>query len=215
MTQAEDWPRRLTAGVAEQVKRLRGGRMSAQQLADATAELGHPVARSVIANLESGRRDTVSVAEIVVLARALGVPPLLLVFPVGSNATVELLPGEIVDTWSGAKWFTGEQPFPNSGEDIEELPTSYFREQDRLIAEWYRARDRVMAARAEVGRRADRPDIENLRQQELHWLEETLLAVEAQLGLYRAIMRRQGVDPGELPSELSHVQQRGSRDGER
>jgi transcriptional regulator with XRE-family HTH domain len=82
--------------------------MSAQQLADRTEELGMPIPRSVLANLESGRRDTVSVAEILVLAAALNVAPIELICPVGYDKEIELLPGRSLDPLGATRWFTGE-----------------------------------------------------------------------------------------------------------
>lgn len=82
--------------------------MSAQQLADRTAELGMPIPRSVLANLESGRRETVSLAEILVLAAALGVSPMELMCPVGFDEKTEMLPGRIMDPREVMRWFTGE-----------------------------------------------------------------------------------------------------------
>ena len=58
--------------------------MSVQKLADVTDELGMPIPRSVLANLESGRRETVTVAEVLVLAAALDVAPIDLICPSGS-----------------------------------------------------------------------------------------------------------------------------------
>ena len=71
--------------------------MSVQKLADRTAELGMPIPRSVLANLESGRRDTVSVAEVLVLAAALDVAPVELICPVGFDKQMGMLPGRAVD----------------------------------------------------------------------------------------------------------------------
>lgn len=61
-------------------------------------------------NLESGRKASITVADVVVLADVLGVPPVTLLFPLGSSATVELLPGREVSTWDAVAWFTGESP---------------------------------------------------------------------------------------------------------
>lgn len=61
----------------------------------------------MIANMESGRRTSVGLSELLVLARALDVPPLELAFPVGQSELVEVLPGQEVGTWAAAKWFTG------------------------------------------------------------------------------------------------------------
>jgi hypothetical protein len=82
--------------------------MSVQKLADATAGLGMEIPRSVLANLESGRRETVSVAEVLVLAAALDVSPLELIFPVGFDTQMEVLPGRVIDPLGAMRWFTGE-----------------------------------------------------------------------------------------------------------
>ncbi|MFE7930768.1 helix-turn-helix domain-containing protein [Streptomyces sp. NPDC057456] len=82
--------------------------MSAQRLADRCAQLGMPtLQRTVIANLESGRRDTVTLAEVLVLAEALGVAPAALVFPVGYAETVEHLPGQEAEPLAALDWFNG------------------------------------------------------------------------------------------------------------
>lgn len=81
--------------------------MSAQQLADRCAQLGFPLHRSVIANLENGRRPTVSVAELLVLAEALGVPAARLLIPL-DNGDVETLPGRPVNPWTALRSFTGD-----------------------------------------------------------------------------------------------------------
>lgn len=67
----------LTEVIARQVKKLRTEqRLSAQALADLCAKLGSAeINRDVIANLESGRRRSVTVAEVAILAFALGVSP--------------------------------------------------------------------------------------------------------------------------------------------
>lgn len=108
MTQ-DDWTSRLVGVIAQEVRRYRQAqKLSAQQLADRTAEIGMPINRSVLANLESGRRDTVSVAELFVLAAALRVPPLLLTFPAGRVETVEAIPGVEITPWDALFWGSGE-----------------------------------------------------------------------------------------------------------
>lgn len=83
--------------------------MSAQQLADACEKLGAPLARTVISNIENGRRGNVSVAEVMILAAALGVPPAALVFPVGHVDEVEYLPGQAAAPLSVLDWWNGDQ----------------------------------------------------------------------------------------------------------
>jgi transcriptional regulator with XRE-family HTH domain len=81
--------------MASQIRHYRRRhRMSAQQLADRTGELGMPIARSVLANLESGRRGTVSVPEMLIFAQALDIAPADLLIPPDG---LEILPGV---TWS-------------------------------------------------------------------------------------------------------------------
>lgn len=115
MTQPESWPAELSRQIAAEVRHHRQRRgMSAQELADATAALGYPIARSVIANLESGRRSSVLVAELVILAKALGVPPIVLIYPVGRSEKINVLPANEMSPWQALQWFTGETPFDSS-----------------------------------------------------------------------------------------------------
>lgn len=95
----------------------RGRRLSAQGLADRCAELGHPLDRSVIAKLEKGIRQTVSVADLLVLAKALDLPPLALVFPVGYEEEAEVLPGRKEHPVTGLRWASGEGFLPAEGEE--------------------------------------------------------------------------------------------------
>lgn len=73
--------------------------MSARELSDECDRLGHRVEYQVIANMETGRRTNVSVAEIFILGAALKVPPFHLITPVGDHHDIELLPGEFTDPW--------------------------------------------------------------------------------------------------------------------
>jgi transcriptional regulator with XRE-family HTH domain len=77
--------------MATQIRRYRRERrLSGQKLADKTARIGMLVPQSVLANLENGRRATVSVPEMLVFAEALDVTPAdLLIPPCG----LEMLPG--------------------------------------------------------------------------------------------------------------------------
>ncbi len=96
--------------VGREVRRLRGkdhAKMSAAGLADRTAALGHPVSRSVIADLEIGRKKSLDVAELLVLAQALQVAPVQLVYPDLPKGDVEVLPGRYVESHEALQWFSG------------------------------------------------------------------------------------------------------------
>lgn len=108
MEQSAEWAERVDRTVAQEIRRHRLARgMSAQQLADACERLGFSIPRTVISNIENGRRGKLSLAEVTVLAAALEVPPTVLVFPVGYADQVEYLPGqrltplEAADRWHG------------------------------------------------------------------------------------------------------------------
>ncbi|MEV5047317.1 helix-turn-helix transcriptional regulator [Streptomyces griseoincarnatus] len=109
MEQSPEWSARVCTTVARELRRHRKARgMSAQQLADECARLGHPaLQRTVISNLENGRRRDVSMADVLVLAAALEVAPAALIFPAGYAAEVEYLPGQTADPLEAADWFTG------------------------------------------------------------------------------------------------------------
>ncbi|MEW2066613.1 helix-turn-helix transcriptional regulator [Streptomyces sp. NPDC007346] len=110
-----DWAQRVSRAIGREVRRHRRERgMSAQQLSDACAELGGDLPRTVISNIENGRRSNLSVADTTLLAAALGVPPVALVYPVGYEDEVEHLPGQTVSPLQAADWWNGE-PAPDDG----------------------------------------------------------------------------------------------------
>jgi transcriptional regulator with XRE-family HTH domain len=91
----------------ERARDERGRKLTAQGLADRCTELGLPIGRPAIAKMERGLRDTITVAELEVISRALSVSPADLMFPLGQRETVELLPGYHVPTWTAVMWFGG------------------------------------------------------------------------------------------------------------
>ncbi len=111
---AEDLVRRI--GLA--IKKTRGAE-SARRLSDKTAKLGYRVSPTVIAKLDSGHRGSVlSVAELLVLAAALDIPPGLLLFPGYPSGEVEFLPGRTEVSQLALEWFSGERRIPaEPGED--------------------------------------------------------------------------------------------------
>jgi transcriptional regulator with XRE-family HTH domain len=218
MTQSP-WPAELVRLVAAEVKRIRNERgMSAQQLADATAQLGLPMARSVIANLESKRRETVTLPELFVLARALGVPPLLLLFPVGRQQTVDTLPGGPADTLQAVDWFIGQGRFPSPyvGEGESDPATRLHRwEVDpeegweegaaalRLFAEHARAVADWEGAPSAVRRTIDRDDEGAFSEA----LDQRRGRAEDAIHRARVEMRRRGLTPPDLPVYMRYLEE--------
>lgn len=124
--------------VAERIRALRTAHgWSAQRLADAVFALGVPWSRSVVANVESGRRPDVTVDELFAVAQALRVSPVALMLP-DEETAVAVTPTMHVDAAEVLGALTG-------GGEVSGLP----RWTDRVIAQW-RALERVQEATSRV-----------------------------------------------------------------
>lgn len=172
MNTQKPWPARLTQSIAAEVRRHRAAQgMSAEQLSARCAELGADIPRNTIADLENGRRASLSVAELLMLAAALEVPPVLLLFPVGREETTEILPDYPAPTFRALQWFAGESAFPHPGRgDVlttwqprsgPAVPLVAYRSSDLagtkemdVLADAARWRDRAVAAATERERGA-------------------------------------------------------------
>ena len=87
--------------------------MTAQQLAERTRELGYPITRVAISKIEGNlRAGKLDVAELLVLAVALDIPPALLLFPAFPDGTLELLPGYDARVPKALDWLSGNAPLP-------------------------------------------------------------------------------------------------------
>ena len=103
-----DWGQGWTESIGRGLSALREVRgLSAAQLAQRCSELGYPISRSQITKLEIGDRKSVTVQEVAVLASALAVPPLYLLFPLSVHET-QHLPGESTHPYYAMLWWMGE-----------------------------------------------------------------------------------------------------------
>lgn len=96
-------------------------------MSDRTGELGHLVTRSTIADLEIGRRKHVLLSELVVIAAALEVPPITLIYPHLPDGAVEALPHVESSSYDAAQWFSGQGLNP-SGDHVDTTSISKARE---------------------------------------------------------------------------------------
>jgi transcriptional regulator with XRE-family HTH domain len=116
MNTQDPWAARITRSIAEEMRQRRKARgMSAEDLAAACTDLGMPIPRSTLADLENGRRASISVAEWLAIAAALDVPPVMLLCPVGTAQTAEVLPGAETPAFRAAQWVAGEAPLRHPG----------------------------------------------------------------------------------------------------
>jgi transcriptional regulator with XRE-family HTH domain len=103
---SDAWGESLTKRIGDEIRRLRGGR-SGQWLSDRTADLGQRVSRSTISEIETGRRKSITVSDLILLAAALDTTPVALVYPGPYRNPVEVWPGfEMPELWA-AQWFSG------------------------------------------------------------------------------------------------------------
>ena len=99
----------MTRAIGEAVRYYRASGPSlktAEELAEHMTNSGFPYSRSVVANLESGRKRSVDVAEWLALADALRVPPAYLLFR-RESPEVEALPGREVTFGEAVRWLVG------------------------------------------------------------------------------------------------------------
>ncbi|WP_313550909.1 helix-turn-helix transcriptional regulator [Corynebacterium sp.] len=109
-----DWQKNMTDTIGREVKRHRGDR-SHLWLQQQTEKLGLKVSRSGISQLENGNRTSISVAEWLILAAALEVPPLLLLWPRYPDGEAELLPNFSATAQDGVKWASGQFSIEQAG----------------------------------------------------------------------------------------------------
>jgi transcriptional regulator with XRE-family HTH domain len=202
--------------MAAEVRRYRQERsMSAQQLADRCAALGAPIDRTVIANLENGRRPFVSVAEVLVLAAALEVSPLVLAIPLGRRELIEILPGVEISPWDAADWWQGHGPGVAISEAGRVLIGPYESDADLRLVRAERAAQEKHPAPGELAL-----TFQAIHGRVLALAEDVLAAgsgradlaptVWGALSLVRQGMRDLGLIPPPLPPELARMEERGA-----
>src|SRR3982751_2985765 len=98
-----------TEWFAMQVRRYRNDRRWTQpELARRCKAAGLEWDRSVVANVESGRRKSVTVEEVFVLAHVLAVPPAMLLLPLRTGEPVEVAAGVELHPGLALRWFVGQ-----------------------------------------------------------------------------------------------------------
>lgn len=204
VVQPSDWAPRMAADIGQRVARLREERgISAQQLADRCSDLGLPaMSRIVITRLENGRREAVSTAELAVLAAALDVAPVELLFPVGSQDLTEALPGQEWRTLYTVQWFIGKLKLDGFGgfyrpqRLADQTDTALLEEHEDTIGEWEKYLQRQIELNPMQSDEADREW--NLVRTYMDRLEGTLRAV-------RSEMRHRGMLLPDLGSDVAFM----------
>ncbi|MGW0667842.1 helix-turn-helix domain-containing protein [Streptomyces sp. NPDC002746] len=190
-----EWVDRVQANVAGEVRRRRKEMgWSAQELADRCEQLGHPIPRNVIANMESGRRAGLPLVDVLVLAAALETYPACLIFPVGYVEQTQELPFErLVPTWDALRRFTGEQEVP--GHDAGLVPD--FEIHASLVSTALAALDEEEQARFAAKTATSRAQQEEAERKRTEYADR---AVSAKYKL--RYLRRDLLDDGAVPPDL-------------
>ena len=120
-------------GVGVKRAREKAG-LSAAKLEQKTRDLGYPVTRGTIAKIEGGHRDgKFDVAEVVILATALDVAPIDIVYP-PTSTPVEYRPEQTMPTGSALMKFANSQALVLATERRNLVSTFENRYQDFLSA---------------------------------------------------------------------------------
>jgi transcriptional regulator with XRE-family HTH domain len=104
-------PPRPVEVVARRMRELRRRReLSAAQLAERMREVGIPWKREVVANLETGRRASVGVDELLALAVVLQVAPVHLLVPLEGDEPYQVTPRRTERSIRVREWIRGTLP---------------------------------------------------------------------------------------------------------
>ncbi|WP_405589671.1 helix-turn-helix domain-containing protein [Streptomyces sp. NBC_01190] len=206
---SDHWPTIFTARAVQAMREARQAvGLTMADVAQGCADRGHPeIKEQTIKNLETGRRASMTIADFVVLADVLGVPPVSLLFPLGTDATVEVLPGREVSTWDALAWFTGEtptdQPAPQgTARDLLDLFRSHGDLVTAATASNALAKERRREASTTLDRDRRAALLDRAAGYEEHAFEDC-----ADLRAFRTRMRERDLVPPTLPDDLAFVDQ--------
>ncbi|WP_327696417.1 helix-turn-helix transcriptional regulator [Streptomyces sp. NBC_00459] len=197
-----EWTDRVKANIAGEVRRRRKEMgWSAQDLADQCEQLGHPIPRNVIANMESGRRASLPLVDVMVLAAALETYPVCLIFPVGYVDRTQELPFQsLVPTWDALRRFTGDEDMPSY--DAGLIPD--FEAHASLVRTALAALEEEERARFAVKTATNRAQQEEAERRRTKYADEAASA-KYNLRYLRRDIRDEGATPPHLPPALSDV----------
>lgn len=141
--QSKEWHEEIIANIGRAMEKARDGK-SDRWIAERTDHMGNPLSRTAVSEYRRGVRRSISVADWLTLAAALGVPPISLLLPELPDGTVDLLPalGE-VNQFDALLWISGErQTLPDSSDllfslaDGEPMGEVSGRREYRSSIEW-------------------------------------------------------------------------------
>jgi transcriptional regulator with XRE-family HTH domain len=198
----------MTAGIGKRIAAHRDRRkMTVQAVADRCADLGLPIGRVTITKLEGGKRQAITPAELTVLAAALETAPIDLLYPIGYEEYVEVVPGMRLDPHGALRWFSGELKLdarpgvltlrePQSGEESD----TYLVQRHDLLTSQLAARQAETdeALKASMANPDKRDLLDYLRERHKEWRAYLLDEIRR----IRAQMRERGMILPEAPAGI-------------
>lgn len=172
-----NWEEEQAHRVGTEIRRLRNKR-SAQDISDRTVELGCAVTRAVISDIEVGRRRYVTIAELIVLARALDTAPLALLYPAPYRDAIQILPiaeggkSQELEKILAVQWFSGESGLYLNYLGLTLVDQMNYDSQLRALDRARKAfaldtRKRELSAKLAVRRNAKREGLDEVSSEEL------------------------------------------------
>ncbi|MET8980852.1 helix-turn-helix transcriptional regulator [Streptomyces sp. NPDC004539] len=201
-------PTALTLRVGEAVRAARTDLgLSAPEVAKRCADLGVPIPPTGINKIENGGRGSLKVEEALALAVVLRVPLASLLVPLGTDATIELLPNLRISSWEAVRVITGEGFTEDAPMGSPRFTLAMFREHEvdvqtatistRAARDW-----RAQAGKSSIG--SDRYDQLTRQAAEMERIAREdcrrLLAT-------RQRMRDLDLHPAPLPDHLAFIAQ--------
>jgi transcriptional regulator with XRE-family HTH domain len=195
-----EWSGNWTRLIGQNVRAVRKRRkLSTLKLSElCTERVGFAVPRNTIVNLETGRKESLSVQELVALALALEPPPVMLLYPLDQD--VEIAPGVARSPLHAIEWFAGRwnADTPSELTDSDRLVALELRDFRSYVEFSLHAHKWTAAIDSVAG--ADDARAVELRRGYQDRLAEAL----EQMSKHRDDLQRQGIEVPELPW-LDHV----------
>ncbi len=151
--------------------------------------------------MESGRRAVLPLVEVMVLAKALRVSPISLIYPVGYITEVRELPyREPQPTWDALQWFNGLSP----AEDATDYMLDHFLAHDLELRSAMAAVESENYERWKMKTAANRVQREAAERALDRYADQAARA-KFELLKHREAIRERGGTPPHLPSPLADV----------